>query len=436
MRGPRPGRRAGIAPASGGPGSGRGIPREVILRSRLVRHSENGLRSVPLEKTLEEVERFFLTSGLEAQFHTLAHRAGRTSRAFLKSLSPSGPAGDQVFCGKGLTEGQAVASACLEFLERHCAGTRPEDVILEAPYERVAGDAIDPRLFILAQAAAFDAAREIDWVWGYSLTRCRHALVPANLVFCPYETSRSDRDIAWTDSNGLASGNNLEEAVLHGLLEVIERDAVMIGEYNRLPPAGITPAGLPAECGPTLELLEKDGFLVDFLSVPTDLPFPLVAAFLRRDDDPADRSVAFGCHLEPALAVSRALTEAIQVLPPSVNHDGWLRSGSPERYAASPASALAFNSLTTLASPDIKANIERCVAVLKKAGSEVIVVDLSLPDVPFPAVRVLATGLQPLLHEEDRRLSRRFFDVPVKLGFRDRPLEPAGVRIWPLCGYR
>lgn len=422
--------------ASNGSCSGRGIPREVILRSRRVRYLENGLRSVPLETTLAEVERFFLTSGMEAQFHMLAHQADRTRRAFLKFLSPSGPAGDRVFCGKGLTTGQAVASACLEFLERHCAGTRQEDVVLEAPYERVAGEAIDPRLFTLAPDAAFGPAKEIDWVWGYSLTRGRHALVPANLVFCPYETPRNDRDIAWTDSNGLASGNNLEEAVLHGLLEVVERDAVMIGEYNRLPLAGIIPTGLPAECRPTLELLGRDGFLVDFLSVPTDLPFPFVAAFLHRGDDPSDRSVAFGCHLDPALAVSRALTEAIQVLPPSINHDGWLRSDSPGRYAARPAREIRFGDLKNLASSDLKENIERSVAVLKDAGCEIIVVDLSLPDVPFPAVRVLATGLQPLLHEDDRRLSRRFFDVPVKLGFRDRPLEPAEVRIWPLCGYR
>lgn len=422
--------------ASNGSCSGRGIPREVILRSRRVRYLENGFRSVPLKKTLAEVERFFLTSGMEAQFHMLSHQADRTRRAFLKFLSPSGPAGDRIFCGKGLTTGQAMASACLEFLERHCAGARPEDFVLEAPYERVAGDAIDPLLFTLAPDAAFDAAKEIDWVWGYSLTRGRHALVPANLVFCPYETPRNDRDIAWTDSNGLASGNDLEEAILHGLLEVVERDAVMIGEYNRLPPAGIIPAGLPAECRPTLELLETDGFLVDFLSVPTDLPFPFVAALLHRGDDPADRSVAFGCHLDPALAVSRALTEAIQVLPPSINHDGWLRSGSPERYAAAPPRAVPFDSLETLATSDIKTNIERCVAILKDAGSEVIVVDLSLPDIPFPTVRVLATGLQPLLHEGDMRLSRRFFDVPVKLGFRDRPIERADVRIWPLCGYR
>ncbi len=74
--------------------------------------------------------------------------------------------------------------------------------------------------------------------------------------------------------------------------------------------------------------------------------------------------------------------------------------------------------------------------ILKEVGSEVIVVDLGVEDIPFPAVRVLATGLQPLFHEGDMRLSQRFFDVPVRLGLRAEPPIRADVKIWPLCGYR
>lgn len=421
---------------SGGLPPKRGVPRDFRLRARPVRYSENGLRSVPLRRTLAALERFFLTSRMEVQFHMSGHRPGQPGRAFLKFLSPAGRKRDRDYCGKGLSMGQALASACMEFLERHCAAMRRDDVILTAPYDRVAAEAVDPRDFVLAAEAAFDPAKEIDWVWGFSLTREVNTLVPANLVFCPFRARRNSRDIAWMDSNGLAAGNNLEEAILHGLLEVVERDAVMIGEYNRLPFLHIAPDRLPQKCRPALELLEDDGFHCDFMSGPTDLPFPFMAAFLRHRDDPAKCSVAFGCHLDPTLAVERALTEALQVLPPSVNHDEWLRSGSPGHYAGPiPADAAAGNHEGP-ESPDLTENIETCVSILKDIGSEVIVVDLSLPDIPFPVVRVLAAGLQPLLHESDMRLSRRFFDVPVKLGFRDRPRDPADVKIWPLCGYR
>lgn len=358
------------------------------------------------------------------------------SRAYLKYLSPAGTAEDRTYCGKGLNLGQALASACLEFLERFCAGMRSEDVIREESYDRLAAEAIDPRLFNLAADAGFCPAKKIDWIWGYSLTRADHVLVPANLVFCPYEPLGNDKGIAWMDSNGLASGNTLEEAILHGLLEVIERDAVMISEYNQLPPVGISPADLPTVCRPTLELLAREGFRLTILAGLTDLPFPFIAIFLRHREDPANCSVAFGCHHDPALALERALTEAIQLLPPSVHHEGWLSSGSPERYAAQPPREIPFDNLKSLASSDLKDNIEKCVSILTGIGSEVIVVNLSLPDIPFPAVRVLATALQPLLHEGDMRLSSRFFEVPIKLGFRGRPRNPAGVKIWPLCGYR
>jgi ribosomal protein S12 methylthiotransferase accessory factor YcaO len=425
-----------LIPASPAPPTKRGLPRPLDFRSRHTRHTENGWRSVPLSTTLDRLERFFLASEMEAEFQIFSRRAGGPGRAFLKHLAASGRKGDRISCGKGLSPGQALASACMELLERHCAAPRRHDAVRQVPYTRVAGEAVDPRRFVLAAKMAYDPTAKIDWVWGYSLTRAVPVLVPANLVFYPYAPRRGSQVIAGTDSNGLGAGNNMEEAVLHGLLEVIERDAVMISEYNRLPAPGIPPRGLPDACRPVLDLLEKAGYRWSFKAVPTDWPFPVVAAFIAREKDPRDRSVAFGSHLGRAQALERALTEAIQVLPPSANHAGWLRSGSSERYARRASKKKAFARLADHPTDDIKTGIERCVAVLRDAGSEVIVVDLSLPDIPFPAVRVLATGLQPSLRKSDKRISARFSDVPVKLGFRARPRSPDEVEIWPLCGYR
>jgi len=401
-----------------------------------MRDSKNGWRSVPLSTTLARLERFFLASEMEAEFRMLSLRAGEPGRAFLKHLAASGRKEDEISCGQGLSPGQALASACLELLERHCAASRRDDVVRQAPFNQVAGDAVDPRRFVLAARTAYDPATKIDWIRGTSLTRGVPVLVPANLVFYPYVPCRGSQVIAWADSNGLAAGNNLEEAVLHGLIEVIERDAIMISEYNRLPHTDIASGGHLEACRPIIDLLAKAGYRLAFMSVPTDLPFPVVAAYLARRDDLRDRSVAFGCHLDRARAMERALTEAVQLLPPSVNHSGWLRSGSAERYARRSRKRIAFGELPDHSATDLKVCIERCLTVLRDIGSEVIVVDLSRPDVPFPVVRVLATELQPLIRKSERRISARFFEVPVKLGFRARPRSPAGIEIWPLCGYQ
>jgi ribosomal protein S12 methylthiotransferase accessory factor len=413
----------------------RGSQRELTLRPRRICYSGNGLRSVPVETTLAEIERHFLASDQEVQFLMLSGAEDPRTRAWLKYFSPDGADKDELFFGKGTTGAQAVISASLEFIERQCAKLRHADLLIEASYLAVASDARDPRLFCLSPEASFDPARVIDWIWGYSLTEAEAVLVPANLVFFPYVADRQSKFIAWNDSNGLASGNNLEEAVLHGIMEVVERDAVMIDEYNRLPRKDIALEGLLADVRRVLASLAVNGYTCSFKCAMTDLPIPVVSAFLRHEEDPANCCAAFGCYLDPQLAFSRALTEAVQLLPPSINQEEWLASGASERYAARSVTAMAIDDLENLATEDLKDNIERSVAILKEFGSEVIVVDLSLPDVRFPAVRVLATVLQPLLHQGDMRLSRRFFEVPVRLGLRAEPLAPADIKMWPLCGH-
>ncbi len=357
-------------------------------------------------------------------------------RAVLEHLSPEGQEQDETYFGKGTSTGQSLVSSCMEFIERWCARVRPGDVLFEGVYDAAASGARDPREFCLAPVGGYHPSRPIDWAWGYSLSRSETVRVPANLVFFPYESDKKEKYIAWTDSNGLAAGNTLEEAVLHGLLEVIERDAVMITEYNRLPMPDLVAESPTPSVRRLIDSLEARDIRCSFKAAMTDLPFPVIAAFLRHARDPANCSLAFGCHLDPRIALARALTEAVQLLPPSINQEEWFRSGSAERYETPGTHALLLRELPDLSSADLKENIGTCLDILAKAGSEVIAVDLSLTDVPFPVVRIVATQLQPLIHPGDLRLSPRFLEVPVRLGYRDRPLDPGSVRIWPLVGYR
>ncbi len=406
----------------------------VTLQSRPVRHSENGLRSVSLDETLARLEVFFLKSGLEVQFLSRTNKA--TAQAILEYLSPSGPTADERFFGKGLSASQALASACMEFIERWASRLRPEDVLFEGAYETISADCRDPELFCLARQSGYRPSRRIDWVWGYSLTHRASVRVPANLVFCPYAAGRQDKYIAWIDSNGLAAGNTLEEAVLHGLLEVIERDAVMIGEYNRLPQADLNLEGAAPGIQQLIEDLDRQGFRCSLKTALTDFPFPVIAAFLCHSEHPANCCVAFGCHLDPELALSRAITEAVQLLPPSVNQQEWLLSGAAQRFEERAPVSVTCRGLENLVAEDLKENIDTCLAILARSGSEVIVVDLSLPELPFPVVRVLVTGLQPIIHTGDRRYSRRFFEVPEKLGIQASHPNPESLPIWPIVGYR
>jgi ribosomal protein S12 methylthiotransferase accessory factor len=405
------------------------------LRHRMVCHAENGLRAVPIEQTIRNMERFFLQSPLEIQFTFVKKRLNGINRAVLKYHAPEGKSGDKHFFGKGLTVGQNMASACFEFFERYCAQMRPEDRMLEASYREVARRAVDPRLFDLGKTT-YTPDLKMEWVPARSLTRNRPVLVPANLVFLPYQADSLQKHIVLSDSNGIASGNNMEEAILHALLEVIERDQVNICEYNRFPFRRIDQQSVPEVCQPLLMSLEKKGFRIHILSGYTDLPVPFIVVFLQHTKIASRCAVSYGTYPDPVIALERAITEAVQMLPPSVNHKSWIKSGAPQFFQTEFPEVIPFGSIPDISSGDILKNIQICVAALKEIGSEVFAVDLSRPDIPFPAVRVLATRMQPRLNRDSMRLSARFFDVPVKLGFRKEPLPVSEVRLWPICGYR
>ncbi len=401
-----------------------------------MRYAENGQRSVPLARTLRNLEDFLLRSPIEIQFSAFRPKTAIIGKALLKYDSPAGPASDRVYFGKGLSPRQNVASACFEFFERDSARMRPADPVLEATFDEVSGEAVDPRRFHLAPGSLFDPAQPIDWVWGTSLSRNIPILVPACLVFLPYVHPESKKDIALADSNGLASGNNIEEAILHGLLEIIERDQVIISEYNRLPFQAVRNETVPDVCRPTIELLEAKGFQVRLLRGASDIPIPFMAALLLHAHRARQCSVAFGCHLDPTIALERALTEAIQLLPPSARHGEWMNAGAPRNYLSEIKDEIPFGAVENQAGASLKESIETCVRLLAEIGSEVIVFDLTRPGIPFPAVRVLGTEIQPCLHKNSLRVSRRFFEVPIKLGHRDRPLPRSRVKIRPILGYR
>ena len=414
----------------------RGKKCKIRLKNRTVRYAENGQRSVPLEESIKNIEQFFLRSPIEVQFAFIKNKYGKTNRAILTYHSPFDQSQDQHYFGKGLSTNQNIASACFEFFERYNARMSHDDEILESSFDEVSDFAIDPQRFSLAESFNFHRAKKIDWIWGYSFSQKRPVLVPANLVFCPYIASGIEKYIGISDSNGLASGNNIEEAILHGLLEVIERDQVTVSEYNRLPFKRVIPESIPKGCNPTIDRLADEGFEVYILSGTTDIPVPFIAVFLHCKKNPSNCSVAFGCHSDPALALERALTEAIQLLPPSVNHKKWLQSGATQYYLSNLKDEIHFDALKNIATTDIKENIEILLSCLKEIDSEVIVVDLTQPDIPFPSVRILATKLQPCIREDSVRLSQRLFEVPVKLGLRSEPIRRSEVKIWPICGYK
>lgn len=137
------------------------------------------------------------------------------------------PVGESVsVCtGKGATELEARVGALAEALERYCAEPRDRIEIITAPYQALAPNALAPELLTLR--AEPDTHSPLDWVRGYTLAGAasRAIWVPANAVFFPYQPRDGASALFASHTTGIATGGTVEEALVFGLLECIERDA-------------------------------------------------------------------------------------------------------------------------------------------------------------------------------------------------------------------
>lgn len=133
--------------------------------------------------------------------------------------------------------------------------------------------------------------------------------LPAELVFMPFEDSL---DLFGWSSNGLASGNSVDEATLHGLLEVVERDTLSIHKVKDQS-LWVTTESLP----PPFDRLMGDWRRLGVDTMVRWLPNPFgIHCFKAILHEPSRLSVhlavGYGAHPDPGIALSRALCEAAQ----------------------------------------------------------------------------------------------------------------------------
>jgi ribosomal protein S12 methylthiotransferase accessory factor len=151
---------------------------------------------------------------------------------------------EQHAASEQITREAAEAATIGEALERYSAAFVPPDRIVVASADELPG-AVDPERFALfhdTQLAdpafpfrPFRRETVVGWVEGFSLPDGAPAYVPAQLVFLAWgRRTQREEPIAYATSSGLACGATLEEALLAGLLEQVERDAVMLAWYGRL----------------------------------------------------------------------------------------------------------------------------------------------------------------------------------------------------------
>jgi len=382
-----------------------------------------GIRTIPPEKTLERVLPILPKIGIcDPEDITPLDNIGIPVFAVDRPGASKGAVKN--YNGKGPTPEQAKASAAMEAIERYSAEQRETDEIVYGTLEQAmdAGLAVDPIDLILPHRTLdiYNTA-EIAWVRGFEMFRGSQIWIPACAVFHPY-FPEDDLQLFRYHTNGIASGNTIEEAILHALFELIERDAWSIAEDRGRAFADVIVEedSLPWKL---MKKMEDKGIKVHLKDLTHDISVPTIGA--AADDtvtkDPELLTIGVGTHLSPEIAAVRAITEVAQSrtthkhgvkgnarLLKIANEMGYEKVKEVNRvWYSTLEKKIRLKDMEDLSTPYVLDDIEVVLGKLVDAGFDMVIVsDLTRPETGIPVVRMTVPGLEVSTMDPEREGAR------------------------------
>lgn len=380
-------------------------------------------RIVPPDSTFERVAPFFTSLGITRVANiTGLDRIGipvaMVCRPNARSLSVSQ--------GKGLDLISAKVSGVMESVE----GYHSEHICLPlklGSYEELRSTHTlpDPKTLPQSKNDRWHPHLQLLWIEGFDLMEHRSVWVPFELTHLNAALDGLPGEGAFiAGSSGLASGNHLLEAVSHGICELVERDALALWRLREDAPTtrvDISSVDDP-DCVWLLQKFDAAKITVGLWSISSDIG---VASFLccgldetREEFHPMPVAVGSGSHPSRAVALSRALTEAAQcraTLIAGSRED--LSAADYQRLFSAQAQepwrrllrsppTLKFCQVPDFLSDNLVNDVDYELRCLERCGlKEVVVVDLTRPELGIPVVRVIVPGLEP--DNSNRRLGLR-----------------------------
>lgn len=325
--------------------------------------------------------------------------------------------------GKGIDDEAAKTSAAMEAIERAVA-TSPscERIITSRQMLEAAQDRADPLDILLSpHAPPVAATEEIEWVRA-------HHLLTGESLWLPFAAIHLDRTLDetryWQSSDGLASGNTRSEALLHAVLERVERDALTLWQMTPASRRYQSAIDVATIAEPVFQdvfsKIAQAGLDIALFDITTDLAIPCVAALLGPKKRAQPRSVRHvdvtygaGAATSPAVAAMRAITEAAQSrmtfiagarddLLPAI----FSRRADPAVLEALGSSARKqLRDLPSLGTTSTGQSLDMVLKRLENAGiDQLFAVDLNPDWLPAAVVKVIA----PQLENPDGDRHRRF----------------------------
>jgi ribosomal protein S12 methylthiotransferase accessory factor len=378
--------------------------------------------------------------------------------------------GNEGTAGRTLSYEESELTAILEGLERYCGlSPRSKRTVVVDSFQNLGHQALNP-LTVGVHAPEhyalpnfpfrpFDPERPTHWVWGYSFLHQRPILVPELLA---YYSLGCGGGFVYETSNGCALGGSLVEAIFHGILEVVERDAFLLTWYAQLP---LPRLNLDSADDPELHLMvdrlrAATGYEIFAFDATMEHGIPSVwvlAKNTRRKG--ANLTCAAGAHFDPVRALKSAIHEISGTLlmlearyeenseaclrmyrdPYEVRHmeDHSMLYSLPQaeerlRFLLDhkrPQKTFADAFKPRLAHTDLTDDLKDLLQAFHRLQLDVIVIDQTTPELKrngLYCVKVLIPGMLPMTfgyHLTRLEGLERVRTVPVQLGYKTQPLK-------------
>lgn len=357
--------------------------------------------------------------------------------------------------GKGKTKQQAKTGALCEAIERYSMVYHGQNPDFRGSYNEISEDLIEPNECMNFSDLQFSSRDEInkdsasffslvpvklsrdsvvDWTPVYSLSNNRLKYLPSAFCYAQYPSDDESNLISYPDSNGCASGNTYDEAILQGTLELIERDAAAIWWYNKIQRPEVD-----------LELIDNEyidkvvgyyksiGRVLHILDITTDIGVPSFVSVSYNKSTGGQILYGFGCHVDPYIAAERSVIELNQLMPILLTKRSstsdqdiydWLEGqtiSANKHFIPLGGRKVNINDqYRCMKKPSLVEAIELIIAGLANVNIELLFCDLTQPDIKMPVVKMIAPGLR---HYWRRTGPGRLYDVPLKMGWLDKALS-------------
>lgn len=351
-----------------------------------------------------------------------------------------------VYSGKGPTKEHAKASALMESIERFSSlPSGWSGKFVRASYYELSKTrkVLHPDKIVEPMRFEYRTDMVMDWLPGYDLVSGEEIMVPASIALFRYTPPPpAVNPFAYFHTNGLASGNVMEEAICHALCEVIERDAMSLADLrasaipfhilrtivHSLNAAAFSVSPILADrfvddpsifpevdisqidFGPVKNLVEKfkqSGISLTVKDITSDIGIPTFNASSVEwiSHDYGYLAEGHGTHPDARIALLRAITEVSQTRAANIQgaRDDLRKikyndENTDDRRAwqfMPSIKKINISDVQTFFNEDILEDINLILLRLKRAGlNQAIVVDLTNHDIGVPVVRAIVPGLE------------------------------------------